>query len=93
MKGSKDGNILFNDALHTFYLQLFGVGHIVKESKEGNVLFNGTLNTFYLWLYGIGHIVKDHLERDIGNPLLLLNGLLFLIKSKGSFICTIPQTG
>ena len=56
---------------------------------EGNVLFNDTLNTFYLRLYGIGHMVKDS-ER--GN-LLPPHGLLFSINSKGSFICTIPQTG
>ena len=55
-------------------------------------LFNNALNTFYLWLYGVGHMVKNHSDSEIGN-LLPLNGLLFLISSKGSFICTIPQTG
>ena len=60
--------------------------------KEGNDLFNDTLNTFYLWLYGIGHMVKDHSDRERGN-LLPSHELLFLISSKGSFICTIPQTG
>ena len=60
--------------------------------KEGNGLFNDALNTFYLRLYGVGHMVKDHLDSEIGNP-LLPHGLLFLIISKGSFICTIPQTG
>ena len=60
--------------------------------KEGNVLFNDTLNTFYLRLYGAGHMVKDHSDRERGNP-LPPHGLLFLINSKGSFICTIPQTG
>ena len=29
--GRKEGNILFNDALNTFYLQLYGVRHIVKK--------------------------------------------------------------
>ena len=33
--------------------------------------------TFYLWLYGIRLMVKDH----------------FLISSKGSFICTILESG
>ena len=55
------------------------------------VLFNDTLNTFYLQLYGIGHIVKDHSDSERGN-LLSPHGLLFLINSKDSFICTIPQT-
>ena len=59
--------------------------------KEGNVLFNDALNTFYLQLYGVGHMVKDHSDSERGNP-LLPHGLLFPINSKGSFICTIPQT-
>ena len=60
--------------------------------KEGNVLFNDALNTFYLWLYGIGHMVEDHSDSERGNP-LSPHGLLLSINSKGSFICTIPQTG
>ena len=60
--------------------------------KEGNVLFNDALNTFYLRLYGIRHMVKDHSDSERGN-LLPPHGLLFPINSKGSFICTIPQTG
>ena len=63
-----------------------------ERKKEGNVLFNDALNTFYLWLYGIGHMVKDHSESERGNP-LLPHGLLLPISSKGSFICTITQTG
>ena len=65
-------------------------GHFGR--KEGNVLFNDTLNTFYLRLYGVRHMVKDHSDSERGNP-LLPHGLLFSINSKGSFICTIPQTG
>ena len=37
----KEGNVLFNDALNTFYLRLYGVGHIVKDpsdSERGNAL-------------------------------------------------------
>ena len=60
--------------------------------KEGNVLFNEALNTFYLQLYGIRHMVKDHSDSEKGNP-LPPHRLLFTINSKGSFICTIPQTG
>ena len=76
---------LFNDTLNTFYLLLYG-------RKEGNVLFNDALNTFYLWLYGIRHMVKDHSDSERGNP-LPPHGLLFPMNNKGSFICTIPQTG
>ena len=37
----KEGNILFDDALNTFYLWLYGVRHMVKDhsnSKKGNLL-------------------------------------------------------
>ena len=29
---------LFNDALNTFYLRLYGVRHMVKDHSEGNLL-------------------------------------------------------
>ena len=67
------------------------IGHSMK-TKEGNILFNDTLNTFCLRLYGVRHMVKDISESERGN-LLLPHGLLYLISSKGSFICIIPQTG
>ena len=63
---------------------------MLEGKKEGNVLFNDALNTFYLRLYGIRHMVKDHSDSEEGNP-LLPHRLLFLINSKGSFICTIPD--
>ena len=63
-----------------------------KRVGERNVLFNDALNTFYLRLYGIRHMVKDHSDSEKGNP-LLPHRLLLSINSKGSFICTIPQTG
>ena len=30
----KEGNVLFNDALNTFYLWLYGVRHMVKIARE-----------------------------------------------------------
>ena len=39
--GRKEGNVLFNDALNTFYLRLYSIGHMVKdhsESKRRNLL-------------------------------------------------------
>ena len=63
-----------------------------KRERERNVLFNDALNTFYLQLYGVRHMVKDHSDSEKGN-LLPPHRLLLLINSKGSFICTIPQTG
>ena len=62
------------------------------RKKERNVfLFNDALNTFYLRLYGVRHMVKDYSDSEKGNP-LPPHRLLFLINSKGSFICIITQT-
>ena len=30
----KKGNVLFNGALNTFYLRLYGVGHMVKDHSD-----------------------------------------------------------
>ena len=34
LKGRKEGNVLFNDALNTFYLRLFGVKRMVKDHSD-----------------------------------------------------------
>ena len=39
----KEGNVLFNNALNTFYLWLYG-------RKEGNDLFNDTQHTAATWV-------------------------------------------
>ena len=49
----KEGNVLFNDALNTFYLRMASdiwlrTILIVRKERKGNVLFNDALNTFYL---------------------------------------------
>ena len=39
----KEGNVLFNDILNTFYLRLYDVGHMVKnhsDSETGNPLLH-----------------------------------------------------
>ena len=33
----KEGNVLFNDALNTFYLRLYGVGHMVKYHSDNEM--------------------------------------------------------
>ena len=63
-----------------------------ERERERNILFNDALNTFYLRLYGVRHMVKDNSDSEKGNP-LPPHRLLFPINSKGSFICTIQQTG
>ena len=44
---------IFNDALNTFYLLLYGVRHVVKDHSESEK----------------GHMVKDHSDSEKGNPL------------------------
>ena len=75
----------------TFLLNLIIIGLIIIiiiiiGRKEGNVLFNDALNTFYFT------VIWRRLYGERGNP-LPPHGLFFPINSKGSFICTIPQTG
>ena len=48
----KEENVLFNDALNTFYLWLYG-------RKKMFYLTTHFINTFYLWLYGVRHVVKE----------------------------------
>ena len=39
--GERERNVLFNDALNTFYLRLYGVRHMVKDhsdSEKGNLI-------------------------------------------------------
>ena len=90
--------MLFNEtrqySILIFYKYIFLKYSTRRNSsrrKKGNVLFNDAHNTFYLRLYGVNHMVKYHTDSERGNP-LLPHGLLFPINSKGSFICTIPQT-
>ena len=34
LHGRKEGNVLFNGALNTFYLRLYGVRHMVKDHSD-----------------------------------------------------------
>ena len=41
LHGMKEGNVLFNDGLNTFYLRVYGVRHMVKnhsDREKGNPL-------------------------------------------------------
>ena len=33
----EEGNVLFNDTLNTFYLRLYGVGHMVKYHSDSEM--------------------------------------------------------
>ena len=80
----------FISYLHVHFSYLDFVDN--KGERERNDLINDALNTFYLRLHGVRHMVKDHSDSEKGNP-LPPHRLLLSINSKGSFICTIPQTG
>ena len=52
-----EGNVLFNDALKTFYLRLYGVRHMVKDhsdSESGNMDYSFRLAARVL-LYASSH--------------------------------------
>ena len=53
----KEGNILFNDALNTFYLQLYGVRHMVKDHT-------GRKEIFYLTTHST-HFIYGYMASDI----------------------------
>ena len=63
MEDKIEGNVLFKDALNTFYLQLYGVRHMVMDhsnSKRGNLLLpHGLLLTHFIY----GYMVKDHSDK------------------------------
>ena len=68
----KEGRVLFNNAVNTFYLRLYGVGYMVKDhpdSKRGNLLpLHGVQQGFFL--YAPSHrqdstIMVHWLEREI----------------------------
>ena len=78
----KEGNVLFNNALNTFYLQLYGM-------KEGNVLFNDALDTFYLRLYGMKEGRKCLFNNQLNTFYLRLYGrkeMFYLMTHSTHFI-------
>ena len=78
----KEGNVLFNDALNTFYLRLYG-------RKEGNVLFNDALNTFYLRLYGRkeGNVLFNDALKTFYIRLFGRKEMFYLTTHSKHFIC------
>ena len=58
---------LFNDALHTFYLRLYGVGHMVKnhsDSSKGSCMHHPTDRLAHTT--AVVRPVEEHwLEREI----------------------------
>ena len=62
------------------------------QEREREMFYLTTHSTHFINGYMASDMVKDHSDSEKGNP-LLPHRLLLSINSKGSFICTIPQTG
>ena len=55
------GNVLFNDTLNTFYLQLYGVRHMVKDHLASE---KGRKEMFYLTTHST-HFIYGYMVSDI----------------------------
>ena len=45
-EGRKEGNVLVNDTLNTFYLRLYGFTHMVKEGRNLSYLMTHSTHLF-----------------------------------------------
>ena len=63
-----------------------------QGEREREMFYLTTHSTHFIYGYMASDMVKDHSDSEKGN-LLPPHRLLLSINSKGSFICTIPQTG
>ena len=61
MEGRKEGNVLFNNALNTFYLRLYGIGHMVKDHSDSE---RGRKEMFYLTTHST-HFIYGYMVSDI----------------------------
>ena len=57
----KEGNVLFNDALNTFYLRLYGIRHMVKDNSDSE---EGRKEMFYLTMHST-HFIYGYMVSDI----------------------------
>ena len=72
--GREERSVLFNDALNTFYLRLYGVGHMVNDhsdSGRGNPL--SPLNGLLLLLSLLQQLLLQLLLLPLRPPLLPLH--------------------
>ena len=60
----KEGNVLFNDALNTFYLRLYDVRHMVQEGRK-EMFYLTTHSTHFIY----GYMTLDIWYRKEGNVL------------------------
>ena len=68
------------------------VNMFMKTQTRKEMFYLTTHSKHFIYGYMASDMVKDHSDSEKGNP-LPPHRLLLSINSKGSFICTIPQTG
>ena len=69
VRKGRDRNVLFNDALNTFYLQLYGVRHMVKDHSDSE---KGEREMFYLTTHST-HFIYGYMVSDIWlRPILIV---------------------
>ena len=86
-----NGRVCLHSTFAPYFAPYFGAYSSVLRKEMFHLATHSTY--LYLCLYDVGYMVKDHSDSERGNRLPHLQGLLFPISSKGSFICTTQQTG
>ena len=61
VRKERERNVLFNDALNTFYLRLYGVRHMVKDHSDSE---KGEREMFYLTTHST-HFIYGYMASDI----------------------------
>ena len=67
-RGRKEGNILFNTTLNTFYSRLYGVRHMVKNhsvNKQGFFYMHHLTDRITHTTVFVTPVVEHWLERDV----------------------------
>ena len=59
--GRKETNVLFNDAINTFHLRLYGIRHMVKDHSDSK---RGEREMFYLTTHST-HLIYGYMASDI----------------------------
>ena len=66
--GRKEGNGLFNDALNTFYLRLYGVGPLRQREMKPAAVTEGRKEMFYLTTHSThfiyGYMASGHSDSE-----------------------------
>ena len=64
VRKERERNVLFNDALNTFYLRLYGVRHMVKDHSDSEKEREREREMFYLTTHST-HFIYGYMASDI----------------------------